>query len=161
MLFVGKLQTKIIKKLLDDNGVQYRMFEHEPVYTSEQAARVRGVELKAGVKALVFKSEDGKLVLGLVAADRRIDDKKLAKVVGTKRLKLAKPDEVLRATGCEIGSVHPFGVLSKLPTYMDKSILENDKVNFNIGLHTMSMEISSKDLVKAIRPEICDISKYL
>ena len=28
--------------LLDSNNVSYDRYEHEPVYTSEQAARVRG-----------------------------------------------------------------------------------------------------------------------
>lgn len=149
----------MIKKLLDDGGIDYKIFEHEPVYTSEQAAKVRGTDLKSGVKALVFKTDEGKYVLGLVAGNKRIDDKKLAKIVGTKKLKLAKSGEVLKITGCEIGSVHPFGILSRLPTYLDKNILENEKVNFNIGLHSVSMETSSKDLVKAIRPEICDISR--
>ena len=34
-------------KLLDlfrKEGVEYRLYEHEPVYTSEEASRVRGVE---------------------------------------------------------------------------------------------------------------------
>ena len=51
---MGKEQTNAIRELLDDSRVEYRIFEHEPVYTSEQASRVRGVELKTGVKALVF-----------------------------------------------------------------------------------------------------------
>jgi len=149
---------QMIKRLLDDNGMEYELFEHEPVYTSEQAAKVRGTDLKGGVKALVFKTGEGKFVMGLVTGDKRIDDKKLAKVVGTKKLNLARPEEVFKITGCEIGSVHPFGNLSRLPTYMDKSILENEKVNFNIGLHHMSMQMAAKDLVKVIKPEICDIS---
>lgn len=156
---MGKKQTEMIKKLLDDSGVEHKIFEHEPVYTSEQASRVRGVELKSGVKALVFKTNDGKFVLGLVAADKRISERKLANEAGAEAIVLAKPGEVLQKTGCEIGSVHPFGILHGLPVYMDKSILENDLVNFNVGLHTVSVQMRSKDLVEINNPKICDIAR--
>ena len=156
---MGSLQLKLIKKLLDQNGISHQISEHEPVYTSEQAARVRRVELKTGVKALVLRTEEGKFVMGLVAGDRRIDLKKLAKIVKTKKLRLASPQEVLKITGCEVGAVHPFGNLHRLPTYLDSSISENDMVNFNAGLHTVSIEMKAKDLVEAIRPVIEDFSK--
>ena len=156
---MGALQLKLIKELLDHNRISYKVSEHEPVYTSDQAARVRGVELKTGVKALVLKAVKGSSIMGLVAADRKVNLKKLAKIVQTKKLRLAPPKEVLQITGCEVGSVHPFGNLHNLPTYLDSSILENDIVNFNAGLHTMSIEMKSKDLVKAIKPVIKDFSR--
>ena len=156
---MGILQLKLIKKLLDQNEISYEISEHEPVYTSEQAAKVRGVELKTGVKALMLKTEEGYFVTGLVAADRKIDLKKLAKILRTKKLRLASPQEVLKITSCEIGSMHPFGNLHDLPTYMDNSILENNIVNFNAGLHTVSVQMKAKDLIKIIRPIIENFSK--
>jgi len=156
---MGGLQFKLVRELLDRNRIPYEVLEHAPVYTSEEAARVRGVELKTGVKALVLKTERGSFVMGLVAADRKVELKSLAKIVGAKRLQLASPQEVLRITGCEIGSVHPFGNLHGLPTYMDNSVLENDMVNFNAGLHTVSIQMRVRDLVKAIRPVVTDFSK--
>ena len=155
---MGSLQLKMIKKLLDQEGITYKVSEHEPVYTSEEAARVRGVGLKTGVKALVFKTAEESFIMGLVAADKRIASKKLAKITGTKRLRLASPEEVLKITGCEVGSVHPFGNLHSLPTYLDRSILENEMVNFNVGLHTVSIYMKSEDLIKAIKPAIEEFS---
>ena len=156
---MSELEVKRIKKLLDSNNKEYKLSEHEPVYTSEQAAKVRGADLKTGVKALVLKTQESKFILALVAADRRVDFKKLAKHVNTKSLKLAKPDEVLKRTNCEIGSVHPFGILHNLVTYMDSSVLENEYVEFNIGIHTKSIRMKSKDLVEVTEPEIVEISR--
>jgi len=156
---MGTLQFKSVRALLDHNGIPYEVLEHTPVYTSEQAAKIRGVELKTGVKALILKTDERKFITGLIAADRKIDLKKLAKIAQTKKLQLALPNEVLKITGCEIGSVHPFGNLYKLPTYLDKSILENDTVNFNAGLHTVSIQMKTKDLIKVIKPMIEDFSR--
>ncbi len=156
---MGLNEFHLLKKLLDENGVEYTVHEHDPVYTSEQAAKVRGVELKTGVKALVLKTSNGEFILALVAADRKIDLERLAKIVGVKKLKLASPNEVLEKTGCEVGSVHPFGNLYGLQTYLDRSVLENKWVNFNAGLHTVSIHMRSEDMLRLIKPKLGDFSK--
>lgn len=141
-----------IRKMLDENKVKYELSVHAPVYTSDQAARVRGVDVKTGVKALVLKTYEDRLVLVLVRADKRADLEKIADLEGTRNVRLANPQEVFEATGCEIGSVPPFGHLTGLKTYLDKDILENDEVDFNCGLHTKSIRMKAQDLLKVINP---------
>ncbi len=154
---MSKKEAEKIKGILTDSGIDFEHFIHKAVFTSQEAADERGLELKQGVKALVFKN--GKFILALVPGDRKVDAKKLAKILGLKELKLAKPEEVLDITHCEIGSVHPFGFIHNLETYMDEKVLENEIVDFNIGLHTESIAMKSKDLVKVIKPRILDFSK--
>jgi len=139
-----------VKKMLNDADVDYELLEHEPVYTSDQAARVRGVKLRSGVKALVLKTKLGQFILALVRADKRSDLKAIAKAHGTKKVKLASPAEVLEVTGCEIGSVPPFGHLKTLKTYMDKEILKEGEINFNIGSHAKSVKMKAGDLLNVI-----------
>jgi Ala-tRNA(Pro) deacylase len=157
--YMGKHQFNMIRKLLNNNKVWYEVSEHKPVYTSEHAAKVRGVKLKTGVKALILKAQEEKVFMGLISADKKMNFKKLAKIIGTKKLSLASPQEVLKITGCEIGSVHPFGNLHNLMTYTDVSVLENYMVNFNAGLLTVSIQMKAKDLVKIVEPIIKDFSK--
>jgi Ala-tRNA(Pro) deacylase len=138
--------------MLDEDGVEYELLEHEPVYTSKQAAEVRGVSVRTGVKALVLKTKESEYILALVRADKRADLKAVASAHGTKKVKLANPAEVLEITGCEIGSVPPFGHIKALKTYMDRDILKEDEVNFNIGSHTKSVRMKAQDLLKVIKP---------
>ena len=145
--------------LFRKEGVEYQLYEHEPVYTSEEASRVRGVELKSGVKALVLKSDDGRYLLADLAADRKADIKRLQEVSGMKNLHFATREEVLSTTRCEPGSVHPFGGLFGLPTYLDRSVLENEYVNFNIGLLTKSVRIKRDDLTRLIGAEVAEFAK--
>ncbi|HJX23830.1 MAG TPA: YbaK/EbsC family protein [Candidatus Bathyarchaeia archaeon] len=155
---MGIQQLELLKELLDKHGISYQISQHEPVYTSEQAAKVRGAELRTGVKALVLRKKEGDLILGLVAADRRIDLRKLAKITGTRSLAFANKEEVLNKTGCEVGSVHPFGNLYALPTYADESVLGCDTVNFNAGMHTVSIQMKVKDLIEIVAPTIASFS---
>jgi len=151
-------QLEQIKKLLDSSKIKYELSEHEPVYTSEQAARVRGVPLSSGVKSIIIKTEEGKFYCILIPGDKKMNTKKLQSILHTKKISFAKPEEVLERTGCEIGSVHPFGNLMHLPTCMDRKLLENETVNFNVGLHTHSIAMKSRDLIKVVKPKLEDFS---
>jgi len=146
-------------ELFSREGVEYQLYEHEPVYTSEQASKARGVELKTGVKALVLKTNEGKFVLADTAADRRLDLKKLQTLASTSKLHFASREEVLSVTHCEPGSVHPFGSLFGIPTYLDRSVIENEFVDFNIGVLTRSARIRADDLRRLLGSTPAEFTK--
>ena len=52
-------------RILDENKIEYKKSEHEPVKTSEEAAKVRGVDLRTGVKALLLKTAEKKFIMVL------------------------------------------------------------------------------------------------
>ncbi len=149
-------QMRELTDFLKKNGIFYELNTHEPVYTSEQAAKVRGVLLKTGVKAMVLKGKD--FILALVPGDKKVDIRKLGKITGNE-IRFAKPSEVLEVTGCEVGSVHPFGNLFNLKVYADPRILESKFINFNAGLHTHSIKMKSKDLIDLVKPELGNFAK--
>lgn len=151
-----------MNELLDlfrKEGVEFQLYEHEPVHTSLEASRVRGVDLKTGVKSLVLKSDDGRYVLADLAADRKVDIKRLESAANVGKLHFATREEVVSVTGCEPGSVHPFGRLFGLPTYLDPSVLENENVNFNIGLLTRSVRIRREDLTRLLNAVLVVFAK--
>jgi prolyl-tRNA editing enzyme YbaK/EbsC (Cys-tRNA(Pro) deacylase) len=71
---------------------------------------------------------------------------------------LASPKQVWDITGCEVGGVPPFGHKTKLKTYMDIKILENEKAAFNAGLRTRSVIMQAKDLPRVVDAELGDFS---
>ena len=152
-------EFKDIKSFLESEGVNFRIHVHEPVYTSEQAARVRKQPQKSGVKSLIFFC-DRNPVLILVRGDHLADIRKIKRITGAKNVRLAAPEEVMNVCNCEIGSVHPLGRLMHVArTIMDKTISENARVNFSAGLHTHTISMNQIDFVTMARPEIDDIAK--
>jgi Ala-tRNA(Pro) deacylase len=143
-----------VERILKEGGYDHSITEHNAVFTSEEAADVRGVDLRTGVKAMLLKTKDGKFLMALCPGDKRLDLKKIAGKAGTKRLSLAPREDVVRLTDCEPGSVPPFGHAAEVETYMDKEILDNENVNFNIGLHERSASMKSKDLNNIVKPTI-------
>jgi Ala-tRNA(Pro) deacylase len=44
-----------LENLLKQHGVNFEVLRHQPVFTSEEAAAIRGVALSTGAKALICK----------------------------------------------------------------------------------------------------------
>lgn len=147
-----------LKKFLDLEKVDYKVFDHEPVKTSEDAARVRNTNLHQGAKALVFIG-DGKPLMFSVSADRKIDTKKAKSVLHIKDLRMATPEEVEKVTGIKIGAVHPFGNVFNIPLWIDKSLSDNEIIVFNAGLHTRSIEMKYSDYQRITKASVEEISE--
>ena len=75
-----------LESLLKEHHIVFQALRHEPVYTSEEAARVRGTPLASGAKALIVKGEDG-FVMFVVPADRKLDSHAVQQAKGWKKIK--------------------------------------------------------------------------
>jgi prolyl-tRNA editing enzyme YbaK/EbsC (Cys-tRNA(Pro) deacylase) len=139
-----------IKKILSDLGVIAEFIEHDAIISSENAAEMHGVELKQGVKSIVFTNSKGEFIVINIPADKKIDSKIVASKNGwsNSSTRIATPEEVINQTGCEIGAVPPFGHKNKMKIFFDTSIWDNDISLFNIGLKTHSVKIKTEDLKK-------------
>jgi len=140
-----------IKQLLDENRTPYQLFVHEPVFTSEQAAKTRNTPQSFGAKAIIFKA-DSKPLLIVVPGDRKVDVKDFKKLYGIKDLRLLTAEEVRELSGLEIGSIPPFGSVINLPTYLDEQITKNEIVAFNAGSHTKSIQMNPEDFLRLEKP---------
>ena len=147
-----------IKQLLNKYKVEYKVLEHAPVHTSEDAARIRNVDIRSGAKSMIIKSNNTFYDFVLSAA-KKLDWNKINLILNSKKVKLASPEEVLKVMNCEIGSVPPFGILHNIKVYCDPSLLENEFIDFNAGLLTTSIRMKSKDWFKIVNPEVVDFSK--
>ena len=147
-----------IKEILNKEKIDYEVLEHRPVFTSKEAAEVRGTELKQGTKALVLKTDEG-FIQACVAGNRELDIEKLQKITLFRRIEMANAKEVRKVSECNIGSVPPFGNLFGLKVYFDKSVVENEVVAFNAGSHTRSIKMKAKDLVRIVNPVVGEFSK--
>jgi len=105
-----------IRELLDSRGVDYRVVEHGPTRTSEEAARARGESLRVGGKALML-SVDGEFRLLVLSAATKLDSRAVKRHFGAKKTRFATRDELLERTGLEPGAVPPFGE-PVLPSFM-------------------------------------------
>ena len=157
--------TQKIIDLLKSKNLPFEMFEHEPTPTSATAAQVRAQRtgetaeevLSRGAKAMVMRSKDQYFQM-VLSSNTKINYKKAKQVLGVKRVSLATAEQVLQVTGCQVGGVPPFGNLFGLKVYLDKRVTQNEIMDFNAGVQTVSMEMKVKDYITAVQPEIADFA---
>lgn len=142
-----------IEELLNDAGIQYGVLRHEPVYTSEEAARVRGVDLSSGAKALICKAGE-EFRMFVMPANLKLDSRQVRRELGLRRMRFADKQEVLELTGLTSGSIPPFGSLFDLPTFCDERLGENERINFNAGDHRISVSMRFADYVAVEKPTL-------
>ncbi len=142
-----------LENLLKERDVDFGVLRHQPVFTSEEAAAVRGVALSSGAKALICKVDAG-FVMFVIPADRKLDSKQVRQALGIHALRFASRDELKEVTGLPPGAVPPFGSLFGLTTYCDARLGENERINFNAGDNSISVSLRYEDYLKVENPTL-------
>jgi len=150
--------TRRVLEHLGDLGISFEKIEHEVVTTSEAAAGARASRLEEGAKALIVKAKDRYVHL-IISAAQRVDNAKLRRLLGSRKLRFATPKELMELTGCLPGAVPPFGNLFGLEVYMDDALLAEDTVYFNCGSHTVSLRMKREDLARAAEATVADFRR--
>ena len=152
--------TQQITTLLDQNGYWYETFEHEPVRTSEQAARTRpGYTLRQGAKAIIVRVKQAgvpnRFVMLVYPGDQRFNNDKAKQLLNAKDIRFGTEQEVVDLTGgVEPGGVPPFGNLFGLEVIADPTLFENQRIVFNAGDRRFSVAMLSADYKKLVNPRI-------
>jgi prolyl-tRNA editing enzyme YbaK/EbsC (Cys-tRNA(Pro) deacylase) len=143
--------TERLLALLRDGDAEFEMMTHEPVRTSEEAARVRGTPLEQGAKALVCRADDCTALL-VVPAHRRLDSRAFKRAFGVKDLRMISADDLQAEFGLEVGAVPPFGSLLGLQTYLDEGLLPQPRIAFNAGSRSTSVVLATQDYTRLEAP---------
>ena len=124
--------------------------------TARDAARAVGCELEQIVKSLVLVA-DGAYVLVLVPGDRRADEAAVAETLGVEQVRIAKADEVVRATGFEPGGVAPFPQRAVTQTLMDRSFFQHDVVWVGAGTSAHMAALPPGELQRLTKARTVDL----
>lgn len=139
-------------RLLHDLDIPTSTLTHEPVFTVEQARRVRGRVPGGHSKNLFLRTKKGVMWLIVAKEDRQIDLKQLATRLGSDRLSFGSPERLMGALGVIPGAVTPFGVINdtqgRVRVVLDRGLLEEDPLNFHPLDNTMTTAITSADLLR-------------
>jgi Ala-tRNA(Pro) deacylase len=143
---------------LDTSHAAYDVLRHEPVYTSEEAARVRNTPLASGAKALVCKADEN-FVMFVIPASLRLASKRIRKETRLRSLRFASREEILDLTGLTPGEIPPFGSLFQMPTQCDRGLAAQTRINFNAGDHSVSISMSWDDYLRVEQPVLGEFAE--
>jgi len=124
-----------LQKFLEKNNVSYTHHVHPAVYTAREVASVENLPEHQVAKAVVFSGNEG-YGMAVLPADYVVEMQELRAALGLKRVRLATEKELAELfPDCELGAMPPFGVLYELPTHLESSLADEEKIAFNAGTH--------------------------
>lgn len=149
----AKVQT-YLKKL----KFKHDVVEHKTVFTVYDLAQTTKVKMNTIVKTLLVKA-DKEYKLVLLPAHRRLNLEALKKLLGAKKVSIAKESDMAKEMKVKAGALTPFGSLHKLGVVLDKGLLKMQKGLFGAGSFTESVRLKMKDFIKAEQPTVGNISE--
>ena len=128
---------------------------------AEEIAVHLSVEPEMVFKTLVvMPPESGKKpLLVMVPANHQLDLKKLADVVGAKKLKMATHREAEQLTGLQVGGISAVALLGKpFVTFIDHSAGKLDRIIISAGKRGLQIKLAVEDLIKLTSARMADVS---
>jgi prolyl-tRNA editing enzyme YbaK/EbsC (Cys-tRNA(Pro) deacylase) len=114
-----------VQNALIERGTNLKVVEFsESTRTSAEAAERVGVSVGQIAKSLIFKTKtSGKPVLVIASGANRVDEKKIAALLGEKIIR-ADADFAREATGFVIGGIPPFAHAQPITTLLDADLFQ-------------------------------------
>ena len=125
----------------------YRYEEHGGTRVS---SRELGVDEHAVIKTLVMQDEAKQPLLVLMHGDREVSTKQLARQVDRKTVEPCDPGVAQKHTGYTVGGTSPFGTRKALPVYVERSVLELERIYINGGRRGLLVSIAPAELVRVL-----------
>ena len=126
-------------------------------HTAKAAAEALGCDVGEIAKSIIFRAEDGRHVLVITSGKNRVDDKKVAAVIG-QALRKADADFVRVQTGYVIGGVPPIAHKTMPIALMDEDLLQYEHVWPAAGHPNSMFRIATHTLAAIAGARIADIA---
>ncbi len=138
-------------------GVLVRVYRFgQSTRTARDAARALGTTPDRIVKSVLFLADDHPILV-MVSGAHRVSPSKLGEATGSRRVRAADPQSVATITGFPAGAVPPVGLPAELPVYMDRALLEADRVYAGAGAPDALFEIRPEDLRRVTGAQVADL----
>ncbi|TKV61491.1 Cys-tRNA(Pro) deacylase [Nakamurella flava] len=134
-------------------------YHHDPASTAfgDEAVAALGRTPDEVFKTLVAEL-DGKLVVGVVPVSHQLDLKALAAALGGKKAVMAKVADAERSSGYVAGGISPLGQKRALPTVVDATAMDHERVLVSAGRRGLQVELAPADLIRAMNATVSRIS---
>jgi Ala-tRNA(Pro) deacylase len=149
-----------LEQYLREQQVAYEMQHHPLAYTAQHVAAAEHVPGKELAKTVIVITDD-RTVMVIVPGTRNVQVSRLPTALGASSARLAKEKEFEALfPDCEVGAMPPFGNLYGMDVYVDRTLVEDQRVVFRAGTHTDTMRIKYADFARLARPIAVDVAHH-
>jgi prolyl-tRNA editing enzyme YbaK/EbsC (Cys-tRNA(Pro) deacylase) len=140
-------------------GQAFRVLEFEQsTHSSADAAAAIGCAVAQIAKSMLFRAADGRPVLVVASGAARVDETKVAALLGQK-IRRADPEFVLERTGFAVGGVPPVGHATPPVTFLDRDLQRFETIWAAAGSPNAVFALTPNDLARLTGADFADVAK--
>ena len=143
-----------MQDFLDSQQIKYLLISHSPAYTSQEIAASAHMSGKQLAKTVIVEL-DGRLVMAVLPANKKILVQDLSDVTGSEQVRFATEEEFKNLfPDCDVGATPLFGKLYGMDVYVAQALAEDEEIVFNAGSHTELLRMSYRDFERLVNPMV-------
>ena len=146
--------------VLRKHGVDFQT--HEYRYEERGGTRMSARELTVDehhvIKTLVMQDDRGDPLIVLMHGDREVSTKHLARQINRKSVEPCDPAVAQKHTGYLVGGTSPFGTRRAMPVFIERSVLQLERLYINGGRRGFLVSLAPADLVRVLEPTLVDVA---
>jgi Cys-tRNA(Pro) deacylase len=157
---MSKAPSTPATRLLREQGVAYteHLYRYEDRGGTRVSSAALGVDEHAVVKTLILEDDAREPLIVLMHGDREVSLKTLARQIGRKSVAMCDPKTAQRHSGYMVGGTSPFGTRQRLPVYVERSVLDLDRLYINGGARGFLVGITPADLTRVLAPTPVEVA---
>lgn len=147
-------------RVLRAAGVAFDTHEYAYVEKGGTAASsaALGVPEHQVIKTLVLEDDVKEPLVVLMHGDKQVSTRNLARQIGTRSVQPCKPETADKHSGYQVGGTSPFGTRRVMKVYMERTILDLDRIWINGGRRGLLVSLDPKEAVRVLQPVLVDVA---
>ena len=147
-------------RFLDSEGVSYDVLAFpDTIHSAQDVAEYVGVAASDVYKTLVLITAKHTPILVMVPADHELQLKRLAQVLGDKKLRMATHKEAEAVTGLKVGGISALALRHRrFPVYLAHTAANLDRLLVSAGQRGVDLRLRVTDLVRVTGATLVDVT---
>ena len=153
---------KTVAKLYEDNKEYLEIFECLDEFSdTENFCHHYGFDIEDSCNAILIKAkkpEEFYAMFCLLGANRLDVNHKAKEAMSAKRVSFASRDEAELVTKQIYGGISPLGLPENIKVFIDKNVIEREKLFIGAGNRVSKFFLSPETLIKLSNAEVLDLT---
>lgn len=160
----SKMKKTQVEQILDKNNIPYEQAKfptHQDGDVRSMSVDHTGIDKHVIYKTLVLTGNVTGPLVGVIPVDTHLDEKKLAKVSGNKKVNMVPLKNLLKTTGYVHGANTPVGIYEKFqyPIFIDNEAKKQGEIYVSSGKVGRSVKLNAEDLAGLVHATFADLEQ--
>ncbi len=147
-------------RALDSEGVNYDVLNFpDTIHSAQEVAEHFGLAVSEVYKTLVLITSQKTPILMMMPADQELQVKRLGRVIGDKKLRMATHNEAESVTGLKVGGISALALRHRrFPVYIANTADNLQSLLVSAGQRGVNLRLDVADIIRVTGAQIVDVT---